>query len=155
MANRLAQAGIPLAYAISVDQEARCSCRDSGLLPSMSGDRRFRSFVAQRFRPKSVSYTDADRFSDTGIQPCPQPDSVCDTKGSDADQSQSNTGRNSNSDRDSNPNATGLSQPECHTHAFACVTLAFFTVLLFLKSIEPCRQQKQNPQHAPRVLANC
>src|ERR1041385_571767 len=67
MANRLAQAGIPLTYAISVDKGVRCSCCDRGLLPSVSGDRRLCSFIAQRFCPKSIANTDADCFPDTGI----------------------------------------------------------------------------------------
>lgn len=124
MANRVAQAGIPLPYAISVDQEARCSCRDSGLLPSISGDRRFCSFAAQRFRPKSLAHADTHSFSDTGIQPNSQPDSVCDPEKSDADQSQSNANSNSHSDGDCDPNAPGLSWLECHTYAHACACIS-------------------------------
>jgi hypothetical protein len=128
MANRLAHSGITLPYALSVDQDVRCSCCDSGLLPSISGDRRLCNFVAQRFRAKSIAYTDTDRFSDPGIQPYAQPDADSDSKGSDADQSQSDADSNSNTDGNSDPNAPGLSGYECHTdaHASACNSLTVF-----------------------------
>ena len=146
MANRPAQGGILFICAISLGQDAGCTCSDRDVLHRVSGDRRLCGPAAHGFRAKSLAHADTDRFPDTGICSHSQPDSDRDPERSDADQSQSDADSNSKTDRDSDPNAP-VSRSECHTdaYAFASLPLTVFTVLLFLKSIEACRPQKQNP----------
>jgi hypothetical protein len=145
-------AGITLSCAISTGQFGGCSCGGCGGLLAASDCCRLLCSTASRLRAKSIAHTHSGRFADAGLHSKPQCDSYTDPEISDENHSQSNADPDSNSNRHSDPNASGLSRYECHTnaHTCACVPLTVFSVLPFLKGIEACRPQKQNP---PVLLA--
>lgn len=128
MANLPDQGDIPLISAISMGQDAGCSCRNRGRLLIVHGDCRLGSSTAQRFRAKSLTHADTHRFPDAGLCPYPQSQSYRNPKRSDDDQSEPYSKSNPNSDSHSDPNAPGLTPSECvaDTHAASRVPLTFW-----------------------------
>jgi hypothetical protein len=64
-------------------QDAGASCRDRGLLLTVSGCCRLGCSTSQRFRAKFLAHADPDCFPDARLCADAQPDSYRDSEGAD------------------------------------------------------------------------
>jgi hypothetical protein len=130
--------GIILSYAISMGQDAGCSCRNRSRLLVVSGDCGLGSSTAQRFRAKFIAHADPVSicFADAGLCPEPKSDSYRNSERPDAHQSQPYSKSNPNSDRHSDTNAARLSRAECHAYANANACAFGFSVTAALAPVQ-------------------